>query len=180
MQTFLTWDFIFILFFEWKKSKPVGYTRTLYSQTGKNTKWAETFVWCLLLILKVVYRDHLTQLLPFASDFVMKGQRLVWGQGGIMWSQGTGCGELVMKSWAPFIWLAEVALWMWTVSTWFWVWCEHFSIYMFSLESWNRLHPFQRSLRINHFMFWICLCFSFVFFHRLSVCYLIFINCIYI
>ena len=38
--------------------------------------------WCLLLIFKVVYRDHLTQLLPFAWDFIAKGQRLVWGQVG--------------------------------------------------------------------------------------------------
>ena len=28
------------------KSKPVEDTRTMYSQTGKNTKWAETFIWC--------------------------------------------------------------------------------------------------------------------------------------
>ena len=67
MQTFLTWDFFFfmLLFFSGKKSNPVGYTRTLFSQTGKNKKGAETFVWCWLLIFKVVYRDHLTQLLPF-------------------------------------------------------------------------------------------------------------------
>ena len=52
--------FFMHLFFAWKKSKPVGYTRTLYSQTGENMKWAETFVWCLLLIFKVVYQDHLT------------------------------------------------------------------------------------------------------------------------
>ena len=52
MQTFLTWDLVFYAFiFEWKKSKPV--TRTLYSQTGKYMKWAETFVWCLLLFLKL-------------------------------------------------------------------------------------------------------------------------------
>ena len=69
-------------FFLRKKSKPVGYTRTLYSQTGGNTKWAETFVWCLLLIFKVVYQNHLTQLLPFARDFVAKRQQLVWGQVG--------------------------------------------------------------------------------------------------
>ena len=69
--------YIYAFIFQWKKSKPVGYTRTLYSQTGKNMKWAETFVWCLLLIFKVVYQDHLTQLLPFAWDFVAKGQRLV-------------------------------------------------------------------------------------------------------
>ena len=86
MRTFLTSDFFFffmLLFFSQKKKKKlVGYTRTLYSLTGKKTKWAETFVWCLLLIFKVVYRDHLTQLLPFARDFVVKGQRLVWGQVG--------------------------------------------------------------------------------------------------
>ena len=75
--------FFFLCFYFWvKKSKPVGYTRTLYSQTGKNTKWAETFDSCLLLIFKVVRRDHLTQLLPFAWDFVVKRQRLVWGQVG--------------------------------------------------------------------------------------------------
>ena len=72
-----------MLFFWAKKSKPVVlYTRTLYLETGKNMKWAETFVWCLLLIFKVVYQDHLTQLLPFTWDFVEKGQQLVWGQMG--------------------------------------------------------------------------------------------------
>ena len=64
--------FFYAFIFEWKKSKPVGYARTLYSQTGKNMKWAETFVWCLLLIFKVVHRDHLTQLLLFAWDFIAK------------------------------------------------------------------------------------------------------------
>ena len=84
MWTFLTWDFFlfYAFIFLWKKSKPIGYTRTLYSQTGKNTKWAETFGWCLLLIFKVVCRDHLTQVLPFARDFVAKGQWLVWSQVG--------------------------------------------------------------------------------------------------
>ena len=79
-------DFGFLSFlcfyFLVKKSKPTKYTRTLYSQTGENTKWAETFVWCLLLIFKVVYRDHLTQLLLFTRDFIAKGQRLDWGQVG--------------------------------------------------------------------------------------------------
>ena len=74
--------FFFLLFFSEKIKTCWIYTRTLYSQTGKNTKWAETFVWCLLLIFKVVYRDHFTQLLPFARDFVAKGQRLVWSQVG--------------------------------------------------------------------------------------------------
>ena len=63
-----------LLFLSEKKSKPVGYTRTMYFQTEKNTKRAETFIWCLLLIFKVVYRGHLTQLLPFAWDFTEKGQ----------------------------------------------------------------------------------------------------------
>ena len=81
MWTFLIWDF-FLCFYFCVKNKPVGYTRTLYLQTGENMKWAETFVWCLLLIFKVVYWDHLTQLLPFAWDFVAKGQWLVWGQVG--------------------------------------------------------------------------------------------------
>ena len=45
-------------------------------------KCAETFVCCFLLIFKVVYRDHLTQLLPFTRDFLANGQRLVWGQVG--------------------------------------------------------------------------------------------------
>ena len=75
---FFIWFYFCVNFF----SKPVGYTRTLYSQMGKNKKWAETFVWCLLLIFKVVYQDHLTQLLPFTWDFVVKGQRLVWAQVG--------------------------------------------------------------------------------------------------
>ena len=48
------------------------------------------------MIFKVVYQDHLTQLLPFAWDFVAKGQRLVWGQVG---SHGSFAGfspDLVM------------------------------------------------------------------------------------
>ena len=74
-------DFGFYYFiFEWKKnnSKPAGYTRTMYLQTGKNTK----LIWCLSLIFKVVYQDHFTQLLPFTWDFIEKWQRLIWGQMG--------------------------------------------------------------------------------------------------
>ena len=54
--------FFYAFIFVWKNKtkKTLGYTRILYSQTGKNTNWAETFVWCLLLIFKVVYQDHLT------------------------------------------------------------------------------------------------------------------------
>ena len=80
MQTFLTWGlFCFMLLFFSEKNQTVGYiynASSLYSQTGENTKRAETFVWCLLF--KVVYQDHATQLLPFAWDFVEKGQRLVF------------------------------------------------------------------------------------------------------
>ena len=44
-------SFFFYTFYFWlKKPKPGGYTRTVYLQTGKHTKWAETFIWCLLLI----------------------------------------------------------------------------------------------------------------------------------
>ena len=84
IETFLTWDFFFfmLLFLSEKNTKPVSYTRTLYSQPEKNMKWAETFVWCLLLFFKIVYQDHLTQLLPFAWDCIAKGQRLVWGRVG--------------------------------------------------------------------------------------------------
>ena len=74
--------FFMLLFVSEKNQKPVRYTRTLYSQTGENTEWAEAFVWCLLLIFKVVYWDYLTQVLPFTWDFVAKGQRQVWGQMG--------------------------------------------------------------------------------------------------
>ena len=34
----------------------------MYSQTGKNVKQSESFIWCLLLIFNIVYRDHLTSL----------------------------------------------------------------------------------------------------------------------
>ena len=88
MQTFLTWNFVFmLLFFSGKKSKPVGRTRTLYLQTGENTNWAETFVWCLLLIFKVAYQDPLTQLLPFTWDFVVKGS----GWSGTKWVNKSSC-----------------------------------------------------------------------------------------
>ena len=38
--------------------KTVGYTRTIFLQTGKNTKWAETCILCLLFIFKAEYWDH--------------------------------------------------------------------------------------------------------------------------
>ena len=85
MQTLLTWDlkkkkscFYFLV----KKNQNLLDIQEHHSQTGKNTKWAETFVWCLLLIFKVIYQNHLTQLLPSTWDFVAKEQRLVWGQVG--------------------------------------------------------------------------------------------------
>ena len=37
-------------------------------------------IWCLLIKKLSVYRDHLIQLLPFAWDFMEKGQWLGWGQ----------------------------------------------------------------------------------------------------
>ena len=43
--------FSFFILFDWKKpQKTGGYTRTVYLQTGKHTKWAESFIWYLLLI----------------------------------------------------------------------------------------------------------------------------------
>ena len=88
MRTFLTWGKKLCFYFLVKKSKPVGYTRTLYSQTGENTKWAETFVWCLLLIFKGVYQDHLTQLRPFARDFVAKRAAAGLGPSGLRRGNG--------------------------------------------------------------------------------------------
>ena len=80
MRIFLTRDSSFFntFIFEWKKSKPVGSTRTQYSQTGKNMKWAETFVWCLLFIFKVVYWDHLTVI---SRRMGFRGERAVAGLG---------------------------------------------------------------------------------------------------
>ena len=70
-----------LLFFSEKIKTCWIHTRTLYSETGKIQSELK-LVWCLLLIFKVVYWDHLTQLLPFKQDFVEKGQQLVWGQVG--------------------------------------------------------------------------------------------------
>ena len=44
-------------------------------------QWAEDFILCLF-IFKVVYQDHLTELLPFGWDFMEKGLWLVWGHVG--------------------------------------------------------------------------------------------------
>ena len=75
------WIFM-IVFLSEKNQNLLDIQAYCIRKQGKNTKWAETFVWCLLLIFKVVYQDHLSQLLPFAWDFIAKGQRLVWGQVG--------------------------------------------------------------------------------------------------
>ena len=48
-------------------------------QTGESTL---KLIWCLLLIFKVVYLAHLTQLLPFTWDFIEKWRQLVWGHVG--------------------------------------------------------------------------------------------------
>ena len=63
-----------------KKIKTCWIYNNVFANWGKYK--AETFIWSLLLIFKVVYRDHLTQLLPFAWDFIAKRQWLVWGQVG--------------------------------------------------------------------------------------------------
>ena len=84
MWSFLIWDCFFLNYaFIFSESKHVEYTKTMYSQTGKNTKWAETFIWCLLLIFNL-YAGILwhSYLLPFAWDFTEKGQQLVRGQVG--------------------------------------------------------------------------------------------------
>ena len=86
MWTFQIWEkknYAFI--FEWTKPKPVGYTRTTYSQTGENTKWAEIFIWCLLLIFEIVYWDHLTQLLPLHGIAYRKAS----GWSGAKWDTQT-------------------------------------------------------------------------------------------
>ena len=71
-----------LLFFTEKKSKPVGYIQEhCIRKLRKIRSELKLLFGCLvlLLIFKVVYQDRLTQLLPFARDFVAKGQRLVWG-----------------------------------------------------------------------------------------------------
>ena len=84
MWTFLTWDFFSFLCFYFlvKKIKTCWvYKNTVFAKWEKyKVSW--NFHSVLLLIFKVVYRDHLTQLLPFAMDFVAKGQRLVRGHVG--------------------------------------------------------------------------------------------------
>ena len=70
-----------LLFFSQKNQNLLDIQEHCIRKLGKIRSELK-LVWCLLLIFKVVYRDHLIQLLPFAWDFVVKGQRLVWGQVG--------------------------------------------------------------------------------------------------
>ena len=85
-KTWHSWLRIFSCFYFWvKKNQNLLdiYKNTVFANLENYTKWAESFVWCLLLIFFiVVYWDHLTQLLPFAWDFTAKWQQLVWGQVG--------------------------------------------------------------------------------------------------
>ena len=83
MWTFLTWELLFfiLLFFIEKNQNLLDIQEHCIRKLGK-IRIELKLVWCLLLIFKVVYRDHLTQLLPFARAFVAKGQRLVWGHVG--------------------------------------------------------------------------------------------------
>ena len=84
MQTFLTWDFFLCFYFFGEKNQNLlGIQEHCIRKLGKIQSVLK-LVWCLLLIFKVVYWDHLTQLLPFARDFIVKGQQLVWCLSGLM------------------------------------------------------------------------------------------------
>ena len=69
---FWLWDFFFFMLLFKKKSKPVGYTRTLYSKLGKIRSKLKllfgVYYWFL-----VVYRDHLTQCMGFRSKRAVAG-----------------------------------------------------------------------------------------------------------
>ena len=69
-----------LLFFNEKYQNLLDIQELCIHKLGKIRSELKLLFGCLLLIFKVVYRDHLTQLLPFTRDFVAKGQRLVWGQ----------------------------------------------------------------------------------------------------
>ena len=59
------------------------YKNTLFANWEK---YKVSVSFCLVFIIdffKVVSWDHLTQLLPFAWDFIAKGQQLDWGQVGL-------------------------------------------------------------------------------------------------
>ena len=72
---------IFIFYFWVKKIKTCWiYKNTVFAKWGKyRVSWNFSFFGGCL---KIVYQDHLTQLLPLAWDFVGKGQWLVRGQVG--------------------------------------------------------------------------------------------------
>ena len=84
MQTFrLRISFFFmLLYFSEKNLNPLDIQEHCIRKLGKIRSELKLLFGCLLLIFKVVYRDHLTQLLPFTRDFIAKGQRLDWGQVG--------------------------------------------------------------------------------------------------
>ena len=88
MRTFLTSDFFFffmLLFFSQKKKKKTCwiYKNTVFTNWEKDeVSWN----FCLVIIIDLKKKSCIPgsfeQLLPFAWDFVVKGQRLVWGQVG--------------------------------------------------------------------------------------------------
>ena len=90
MRTFLTFFFFFffLLFFSEKNKKPIRYTRTPYSQIGKNTKWAETFVWCLLLIFKVAYRGSFDTVTSLHKGFRSERAAVGLGPSGLKKKEG--------------------------------------------------------------------------------------------
>ena len=63
--------------FEWKILNLLDIQDQCIHKLGKIQSELK-LIWCLLLIFKVVYWVHLTQLLPSPRDFVGKGQQLVW------------------------------------------------------------------------------------------------------
>ena len=59
LWTFLTWDFFMLLFLSEKKCQSLlDIEQDCIRKLGKNTKWAETFVWCLLLIWHSYFPSH--------------------------------------------------------------------------------------------------------------------------
>ena len=72
-------SFFYAFIFEWNKSRPARYTRTIYSQTGKNT-----VSWNFYLVFITDFFKLYTGIiwLQTDTDFIAKGQRLVWGQMG--------------------------------------------------------------------------------------------------
>ena len=71
-----------LLFLSEKKIQNLLDTYIYIYKNSVLSNWVKYNIRCLLLIFKVVYWDCLTELLPFACDFVAKGQQLVWGQVG--------------------------------------------------------------------------------------------------